>query len=55
VRAVVPVFDYGIPTVWADLDGDDPPVFESQAAYLKRHGLLLVCEEQRMQEAGRVL
>lgn len=46
-RAVKPSFSFGIPNVWAGIDEDDPPVFESQAAYLKRHGLLLAGEERR--------
>jgi hypothetical protein len=25
-----------MPTVWVGLDEDNPPIFESQAAYLKR-------------------
>ena len=29
------------------LDPNDPPMFETQAAYLKRHGLLLAGEERR--------
>ncbi|SRR6266851_258994 len=43
----VPSYSYGISDVWVGLDEDDPPVFESQAAYLKRHGLLLAGEERR--------
>jgi hypothetical protein len=45
VQAVVPSFEYGLPTVWVGLDEDNPPVFERQAAYLKRHGLLLAGEK----------
>ena len=30
------------------IDPADPPVFESQAAYLKRHGLFLRGEERRL-------
>jgi hypothetical protein len=33
------------------IDADDPPMFESQAAYLKRHGLLLAGEERRLKKA----
>jgi hypothetical protein len=47
VQAVVPTFAYGIPTVRVGLDENDPPTFESQAEYLKRHGLLLAGEERR--------
>ena len=46
-RSVKPDFKYGIPTVWVDVDKDDPPIFESQAAFLKRHGLLFAGEEKR--------
>jgi hypothetical protein len=33
------------------IDPDDPPTFESQAAYLKRLGLLLAGEERRLRKA----
>jgi hypothetical protein len=33
------------------IDPNDPPMFESQAAYLKRHGLLLAGEEWRLQKS----
>jgi hypothetical protein len=33
------------------IDPDDPPVFESQASYLKRHGLLLDGELKRLKKA----
>jgi hypothetical protein len=33
------------------IDPDDPPTFESQAAYLKRHGLFLAGEERRLKKA----
>jgi hypothetical protein len=56
VQAVLPAFAYGIPTVWVGLDENYPPAFESQAAYLKRHGLLMTGEERRAdfepEEAG---
>jgi hypothetical protein len=45
-QAVVPSYSYGIPA-WFGADEDDPPVFESQAAYLKRHRLMLAGEEKR--------
>ena len=38
VRAVVRSFTYGIPDAWVGIDESDPPTFESQASYLKRHG-----------------
>ncbi len=46
-RAVKPDFKYGIPAVWVGVDKCDPPTFESQAGFLKRHGMLLVGEEKR--------
>lgn len=33
------------------IDPNDPPTFESQAAYLKRHGFLLGDEERRLKKA----
>ena len=33
------------------IDANDPPIFESQAAYLKRKGLLLAGEERRLRKA----
>jgi hypothetical protein len=33
------------------IDADDPPAFESQATYLKRHGLFLAGEEKRLRKA----
>jgi hypothetical protein len=47
-NAVSPVnLSYGIPDVWRGIDDNDPPIFESQAAYLNRHGLFLAGEERR--------
>jgi hypothetical protein len=33
------------------IDPNDPPVYESQARYLERHGLLLPGERQRLRKA----
>lgn len=33
------------------IDPNDPPIFESQAAFLKRHGLFLPGEERRLRKA----
>jgi hypothetical protein len=33
------------------INPDDPPTFESQATYLKRHGLFLAGEERRLKKA----
>ncbi len=47
VTSVGPSFSYGIPDIWVGINYDDPPTFESQAAYLKRHGFLFAGEEKR--------
>lgn len=44
---VVPHWDLGIPSWMEEVDFDDPPVWESQLDYLKRHGLLLPGESRR--------
>jgi hypothetical protein len=41
-------FHYGLPANWISRDPRDPPAFESQAAYLRRLGLLLPGEELRL-------
>lgn len=51
VMNVGPVYDYGLPMM-IDADEDDPPTFESQAAYLKRYGLLLAGEDARVRKNG---
>jgi len=33
--------------IWVGIDKDDPPTFEGQAEYLRRHDLLLASEERR--------
>jgi hypothetical protein len=40
VLAVVPRFELGIPVDWHGFEPGDPPAFETQHAYLERHGLL---------------
>jgi hypothetical protein len=40
ISAYMPSYESGLPTSWAGFEEGDPPVFESQAAYLRRHGLL---------------
>lgn len=44
----VPVHHYGIPAWFGD--PDTPPEFETQRAYLKRHGLLLPAEKRSIAE-----
>lgn len=43
-----PAHYYGIPAWFGD--PENPPVFESQHAYLKRHGLLLSAERRKIAE-----
>lgn len=60
----VPQWEFGVPREWltarnihfyptdaAPIDPNDPPLFESEAAYLERHGLLLPGEKQRLKAA----
>jgi hypothetical protein len=51
--AVMDDGEFGVPALWVDgtLDPDDPPVFESQAAYLERHGLLMPGERERLRRS----
>jgi hypothetical protein len=65
VLADVPTFWCGVPAAWLkahDLrtwpaiqaeayDPDDPPVYEAQAVYLERHGLLLPGEKRLLRKA----
>jgi hypothetical protein len=48
--AVVPRYDRAIPSSWADIDPEDPPTFESEAAYLQRHGLLSEAETHYLEK-----
>ena len=53
VSAHAPCFVLGIPANWAkDFDPTDPPIYESQAAFLKRHVLLLAGEPRRLAVGG---
>jgi hypothetical protein len=47
VKCFMPTFQYGVPDIWVGIDEDDLPIYESEAAYLKRHGLLLAGEGRR--------
>jgi hypothetical protein len=38
---------FGLPLGWEDFDASNPPVFESEASYLERHGLLSAEEKRR--------
>jgi hypothetical protein len=47
--AYVPSWPTGVPEEWSDdFDELDPPIYESQASYLKRHGLLEKGELKRL-------
>jgi hypothetical protein len=45
----------GIPSDWEAIDPEDPPTFESEAAYLERHGLLTKSEKQWLAEHPEAL
>jgi hypothetical protein len=48
----VPAFRFGIPTSWGDsIDPADLPVSESEAVYLRRHGLLEASERRRLKKS----
>jgi hypothetical protein len=49
---VVPWFHCGLPAYWDSFDADDPPVHESAAAYLRRHGLLEPSEKRRLKPSA---
>lgn len=53
IGALVPEFEFGIPsTGWgADFDVNDPPLFESEASYLRRLNLFVPGEQKRLQKA----
>src|ERR1700681_795375 len=40
VAATSAAFAYGLPTAWIDIDEDNPPTFESQAAYFEKARLV---------------
>ena len=42
-------FDKGIPVSWAEIDPEDPPTYESESAFLQRHGLLTEPEKKYLQ------
>jgi len=48
VLAYAPAHHYGIPAWFGD--PENPPIFESQHAYLKRHSLLLPAERRPVSE-----
>jgi hypothetical protein len=44
ISAYMPHYECGLPTSWAGYEEGDPPTFESQASYLRRHNLLAAGE-----------
>jgi hypothetical protein len=44
VLAYAPQFYRGLPVNWADFQEGNPPRFESECAYLRRHNLLVASE-----------
>jgi len=46
--SIIPRFVFGVPYDWYQIDKTYYPMFESQASYLKRHGLLIKSEERRL-------
>jgi hypothetical protein len=51
--ALVPHYELGIPSYWdiESIDVDDPPRFESQASYLRRHTLMTDAERRRVKRS----
>jgi len=49
--SIVPRLNFGVPMDWYEINKDDPPMFESQASYLKRHGLFKKNEEKRLTDS----
>ena len=48
--AYVPIYECGVPVIFHADDPSNPPAFESEAAYLKRHGLLTPEETRRLRK-----
>lgn len=49
--AIWPCLKWGLPQYWHNFNESDPPKFESEASYLRRHGLLFKSEEKRLTAA----
>ena len=41
-----PYFNKGIPASWSEIEPDNPPLFESEAVFLQRNGLLSESEKR---------
>jgi hypothetical protein len=49
--AYYPEFVCGLPTFWETYDQENPPLFETQASYLQRHGFLAPAERRKLTPA----
>jgi len=49
--AILPRFIFGVPLDWHEINEKKPPMFEGQAVYLKRHGLLTKSEGKKLKQA----
>jgi len=49
--AIKPYYKFGLPVYWDEISESDPPKYESEATYLKRHGLLSISEQKRLTAA----
>ncbi len=47
-------YRFGVPCDWAEIDTADPPLYETEGVYLKRHGLLTKEEEKLMKKSQKV-
>jgi len=48
--ACVPIYECGVPVIFDAIDPNDPPCYESEAANLQRHSLLLPEEKRRLRK-----
>lgn len=48
---LVPEYRCGVPRSWFGFNAEDPPVFESETVYLRRHGLLTTKEQRSVSTA----
>lgn len=55
VLSIVPSFSKGIPTLIDDIDPEDPPRYESEAAYLQRLNLLTPAEIRHLEKHPELL
>ena len=53
--AYAPSYDKGIPSSWAEIDPGDPPLYESESAFLLRHGLLSTAEKRHIEKHPELL